>query len=416
LLSVDCAPAQQAPPATLDELLTRAIQTNRNLLAARQQVEEARGLLRQAAVRPAPTLEIGGASGRPLATIGEEQFSAGISREFETAGKRARRQEVAAKRLAVVQADYDERVRQLRYEIGQRYADYLASEEKLRILNELIEANRRSMDLIRARVEKGDAAALEQNLVAVEIGRAAAQSASAIGQLESARADVSRLIGLESGEDWSAAAPSVPQHTVLLAELQKRGIERRPDLRSLVLLEEEGAAATALAEAEGKPNITASAGYSRVKSRLDDQFGTNLNGELTPLRDRDDILAVAISLPLFTRRRNAGNIEASVARTRAAQLRKEYLARAIPLEIDAAWRRFQNSRSALDALETAAIAPAQRNLEVIRQAYQLGQMRLLDVLVEQRRVLDMQLSSIDIRQELYKSLFELERAVGGPVQ
>ena len=68
------------------------------------------------------------------------------------------------------------------------------------------------------------------------------------------------------------------------------------------------------------------------------------------------------------------------------------------------------------ALENAAIVPAQRNLEVIRQAYQLGQMRLLDVLVEQRRVLDMQLSSVDIRQELHKSLFELERALGGPVQ
>jgi cobalt-zinc-cadmium efflux system outer membrane protein len=84
--------------------------------------------------------------------------------------------------------------------------------------------------------------------------------------------------------------------------------------------------------------------------------------------------------------------------------------------VEAARRRFESSRTALASLNDGAIALGQNNLEVIRQAYQLGQMRLLDVLAEQRRVLDLQLASIDVQAELRRSLAELEKAVGGPIQ
>jgi outer membrane protein, heavy metal efflux system len=137
---------------------------------------------------------------------------------------------------------------------------------------------------------------------------------------------------------------------------------------------------------------------------------------LTQLRDRDDTLAVGVSIPLFSRKRNLGNVEASVARTRAAKLRTEYLERAIPLEVEAAWQRLESSRIALAALDGQAVALAQSNLEVVRQAYQLGQFRLLDVLTEQRRVLDTQLASIEVQTELRRSLAELEKAVGGSIQ
>lgn len=417
LLSVVPAWPQSTGPVPLNELLARAIENNRDVLAVRQRIEEAKGVLRQAGVRPAPTLDVGVASGRPLGTVGEQQFSSGVSREFETGGKRSKRQEVAEKQLALAEAEYNERVRQLRYETLIRYADYASYEDRLRILDEILEANRRSLDLTRARVERGDAAVLEQNLIVVEISRVEAQRATVSGQLEAARADVSRLMGLESGDIWAVIAPSSPPSPSLeLIELRRKALDQRPDLRTLTLLQEQGDAATALAEAEARPNITVSAAYSRVSSRFDDQFGFTPSGQLTQLRDRDDILTVGVSIPLFSRKQNLGNIEASVARSRAAQLRKEYLTRAIPLEVDAAWRRLESSRAALATLEGQAIALAQSNLDVIRQAYELGQLRLLDVLAEQRRVLDMRIASVDLQTELRKSFAELERAVGGSIQ
>ena len=80
--------AQTKPDSSPSALLAKAIESNRDLLAVSQRIDEARGLLRQAGVRPAPTLEASGTTGRPLGTVGEEQFGAGISQTLETAGKR----------------------------------------------------------------------------------------------------------------------------------------------------------------------------------------------------------------------------------------------------------------------------------------------------------------------------------------
>ena len=53
---------------------------------------------------------------------------------------------------------------------------------------------------------------------------------------------------------------------------------------------------------------------------------------------------------------------------------------------------------------------------MVRKAYELGQLRLLDVLNEQRRLLETELSLIDSEAELARSVAELERTVGGSLK
>ena len=67
----------------------------------------------------------------------------------------------------------------------------------------------------------------------------------------------------------------------------------------------------------------------------------------------------------------------------------------------------------LEILQTGVIDPSEKNLEVIREAYRLGQMRLLDVLNEQRRLVDLRLAYVEAQAEAARALTELERAVGG---
>jgi outer membrane protein, heavy metal efflux system len=134
------------------------------------------------------------------------------------------------------------------------------------------------------------------------------------------------------------------------------------------------------------------------------------------LRDRDDILAFGVSIPILTKKRNLGNVEAAQARILSARQRARYLANAIPLEVEAAWQRWSAVRSTAVSLESAVLPQAQRNLDVIQQAYQLGQLRLLDVLNEQRRLLDLRLSTVDAQAEAARAFAELERAVGGTIR
>jgi cobalt-zinc-cadmium efflux system outer membrane protein len=409
--------AQSQPPSAQAALLETAIRNNRDLLAVRQRAEEARGLLRQAGVRPAPVLETSGTTGRPLGTRGEEQFSAALSQTVLTAGKRSKRMLVAEKQLALAEVEYAERLRQLRFEIRARYADYSAESDRLRIICDLQQTYRRSLELLKARVEQGDAAALERDLLSVELTRTGAQRAVIQGRLLAARADLARLVGVP---DPAAVDPPInltpAEPRWDLSQLKQRALTERPDLRAAEFIRQQEQAQGELAMAENKADFTVSAGYSRVYSRFDDQFGLTPGGLPATLRDRDDLLTVGVSIPLFTRGRNLGNVEAAAARTRGAQHRREYLAQSIPLEVESAWARLTAALQAYQTLDQAVLRQSARNLEVIEGAYRLGQLRLLDVLNEQRRLLDTQLSTIDSKLEVLRGLAELEKAVGGELQ
>lgn len=415
-MALPCWPQQsKVPPSS--ELLSQAIQNNRELLAVKLRADEARGLLRQAGVRPALVFEATSATGRPLGTVGEEQYGAGISQTFETAGKRSRRIEIAEKQLALADAEYDERVRQLRFEIRARYADFASEWERLRTLDDLGETYRKSLELMKARVEQGDAAALERDLLAVELSRTTALRGTVSGRLEAARADLARLAGLADPQAIPTPAPAVMTKVDYdLAQLRELGLAKRPDMRAASIVSQQGESEIALAEAMGRPDVTMSAGYSRVYSRFDGQFARTPSGVLAELRDRDDVLSVGVSVPLFGRNRNRGNVEAAVARARGLQSRREFLERSIPVEIEGAWKRLSNARQAYRTYGEAVLPQSGRNLEVIRKAYELGQLRLLDVLNEQRRLLDTQLAGIDARLDLLRALAELERAIGGELQ
>ena len=408
-------PRDAAEP--LKMLLEQAESNNQELAAMRTRSDEAKGNLRQAGVKPALAIEAGLASGRPLGTVGEEVYSAGVAREFETGGKRARRMDAAGIRLTQTGIDYRERLRQLSYDIKLRYADALTETQRIIVLDQILASNQRSLELTKARVEKGDAAQLEQALIEVEIGRLTAQRATIAGRRESAVNDIRRLVGLAPGTNvvLGAAFDTGP---VMQASgpLNTLALDQRPDLRLARLVEQLGDAELRLVYAEGRPNVSLTARYSRTNSQFDDQYGFNSQGARALLRDRDDILSITVSIPILTKNRNLGNVEAAQARILSARQRTRFLENAIPLEVEAAWRRWSGARSSAGTLETSVLPQSQRNLDVIQQAYQLGQLRLLDVLNEQRRLLDLRLSAVDAQAEAARAFAELERAVGGSIQ
>ncbi len=400
-------------PVGVDELISLALKNNRELAAVRQRLPEARGLLRQAGARPAPTVDFSGTTGRPLGTVGEEQYSASYNFIVETGGKRVRRVEVAETGITLAQAEFDERARQLAYEITNLYADATAQMRKMDRLDRLIALNQESIRLTDARVREGDAAPLEHQLLAVDLSRAEADRASTAGRLEATVLELKQVIGIDAAASIEIAPSPVAPALVDVSSLRDRGLRERPDVKLARLLEEHGAAETRLAQAQGRPDVTLSANYSRQYARFDEQLGMSEAGPPVPLRDRDDVLTVGVQIPIGTRKRNQGNVEAAAARAAAARIRREYLETRIPAEVAAALRRFQAAHSALAIFDTRILGQSEKNLGIIRQAYQLGQFRLLDVLTEQRRLLETQLSYIDVQTELAKALADLERAVGG---
>jgi outer membrane protein, heavy metal efflux system len=357
-------------------------------------------------------LGLNGATGKPLGSIGEEQYGAEYSQPVETFGKRGKRIRVAESSIGIAEADLQQRSTQLAYEITAAYAEVSAERHKLKLLSDLIGLNQDTLRLTEARVKEGDVAPLEASLLKVEISRAEVSRRSAQGRLTSAELELRRLIGLDQSvripdSDTPAQAPTDSD------TLKQDALANRGDLKTARLEEEQEAAGIDLAKAEAKPDVTISAGYARQDNQFDGLFGFNNSGVLSPLRDRDNILTFGVSIPLRTSRSGAGNVQAAAARTAGARLRREYLERNIPLEVEAAYQRWHTASESLQILQSGVLDPSTSNLSIIREAYKLGQLRLLDVLNEQRRLVDTQLAYIDAQADVARTWAEVERAAGG---
>jgi cobalt-zinc-cadmium efflux system outer membrane protein len=197
--------------------------------------------------------------------------------------------------------------------------------------------------------------------------------------------------------------------------LKSLALRIRPDLRLARLNVERTKTEAALAQVATKPNVTISGQYAHTDAAFD-QFGVTAAGAPTPLRDHANSLGAGVSIPLTRGSRNRGNIEAAQARGRESELKLQYLNNAIPAQVDAAWQRWNAARAALRAFTQGVIGQSEKNLAVMRQAYALGDLRLIDILNEQRRLLETEMSYVDAQADLFRAYADLEEATGGSLQ
>ncbi len=420
LLSVLCglliAPAllgaQQTSPSTVDDLVRMGITRNKDLLSIRERVGEAQGAARQAGVRPPPTINASGVTGKPLGTLGQEQYGANYLQPIETFGKRAKRIEVAKFGVGQAEAELQQRSSDLAYEIRSAIADRLAEQQKLKLLDDLASVNQDALRLTEARVREGEGPALDASLLRVEINRATVLRTSAQGRLAVDEATLRKLVGLRSDEPLPEVEPETPGAETLEL-LKARAVQSRADLRAAFLRADQERAGIALAKANALPDVSLSAGYSRQYSQFDGLFGQTSTGALAPISEQVNLLTFGVSIPLRTSRSGAGDVQSATARATGAQLERQYLERSIPLEVEGAYQRWKAAQASLDLLRTGVVEPSTANLNVIREAYKLGQLRLLDVLNEQRQLVDIELAFIDAQADAARGWAEVERAIGG---
>ena len=403
----------QAQP--LDRLVERALASNREYLASLERIREAEALLRQAGVRPAPSLNAEGGSTRLLGAAGSQEYSVAYSHPLELGGKRPKRIAVAALGLEIARAEAMERRRALTFDVSQAYIEAVSASHRSAVWEEIARIDGETLRLVSARVAEGDAAPLERQLLETEIARNEAEQSLAKGRTEASVLALERLGALPPGtaalEPQTVGAGAIPANDALAP----KALASRPDLRILELSEAQAQAAMELARAESAPNLTATARYA-YKSTTFDQLGFDSAGALAPIRDRENVLTFGLSAPLFAGRRNQGNIQAAIAREREARLRREHLAATIPAEVGLAVRSWEAARKALEIYTARILPQAVQNLGVMREAWRLGQLRFLDVLAEQRRVTELRMAQIDGETGLMKAWAELERAMGGEIR
>lgn len=406
----------QARGTGIDRLVDLAFSQNADLLATRQRLNEAQGLLRQSAFRTNPAIEASYGDGAPVGSGPNlREFSLGYSHVFELGGKRQRRIEVSEWGLKLAAFEIADRERQIRADVKSRYGEALAAIRNLQFTEELLGLNRETFEITRARVQQGEAPSVDQGLLQVDVGRLESDRTLMENQVLRNVLAIKPLVGMHLDQELPLQGSLQSwQTTLTLTEALARAESTRPDLGTSRIEQSLRDSEMRSSKAEAVPNLVGSVRYTRSND-LFDQYGLNRAGSVIPIRDLDKMLTVGVSIVLPVRNRNQGIIQAAEARTASAQLRSQYLQQVVAQEVTSAYRRFEAAKRARSVFEGSVLDRSQENVRIIRAAYTAGELRLFDVLNEQRRLVDTQRAYTDVLREYFLSVVELERSIGAPL-
>lgn len=394
------------------DAVARALLANRELKAARLDLDRARARLRQAGLRPNPTLDLEHATGSLTGSPEERDLSVGVALPLELGGRRGRRIDLAQAELAAIEADVADRERRLTAEVLSAYADVLGAQRELQITTEVEGLDAQTLRVVEIRVEQNDAAPLELNLLRVEVERLRARRMLAQGRLSAALIALNRVIGASPDQSVTSVASLAPhlidadRSMTTLEKTLDAAVLRRPDLRMARLNELVAEAGLRLARAQAFPDITASLKFT------DSQRSTDLPKPFVPVAQRDRALTfgVSIGLPLFNVNQGA-RAEAALA-IRQAQLRREFSEQLVRAEVTSAFRRLEAARAAIAVFDHGVIDRSTDNIRVVRAAYDLGDLKITDLITEQRRLMEAQREYTDAMIEGYRAMIDLNVAVG----
>lgn len=394
------------------DVARRALLFNGELAAARLEINRARARLRQAGLRPNPILEFEQTTGRLTGSAGERETTVGVALPMELGGKRQRRIELAQAELEAGEAEVADRERRLTNEVYVAYAEALAALRELSITEDLNDIDLQTTRFVQARVNEGETAPLELNLLRVEVDRLRSRRALVEGRLQVALLKLKSLVGIQASEPLrlreEIRTPQLPAPPGSLEAAFDIALRTRPDLRLARLTEEAAQAGLRLARAQGTPDLTASARYTMNRSTLD-------STPVGPIADRDRLLTfgVSVGIPVFNTNQGAKQ-EAALA-IEQAQKRREFLEQLVRSQVAAAYARYDATNKALTTFEQGVIGRSTENIQAIRAAYQLGEFRITDLLAEQRRLLDAQREFTEALAERYRALADLQTAIGTPL-
>jgi cobalt-zinc-cadmium efflux system outer membrane protein len=401
---------------TINQLVEAALTRNPELLVVRQRTAEAQALFLQSGLRPNPALELSATNGRILNSVGESEISLGYTHTLELGGKRRRRLEVSQSGIDLVRMEIADRERQLKADLKLRFGEALAAVRNLRASEQLSDLIGQSYKIAQARTAQGEGTPLEEGLLRVEVNRIESDRLLFANQVERALLQLKTLAGIDLSEPLQLAGDfTTPPITTTVQAAVQRALMERADLKAVRIQERLGDAELALARSDAVPDVVVSGHYSRVSSRFDQLGFAGAGGPLVPLRDTDNMLTGGISISLPVRDRNQGNIQAALARREAAVLRGRYIEMQIRQEVRAALSRYETARRALELFDAGVVRQSQENLRVLRAAYGLGEIRLAEVITEQRRLIDTERAYTDLLKEAFTAAVELERSVGASI-
>lgn len=400
----DTSPAKprQEPQGalTLPSALELAALHSPALAASACGVRAAEAISRQADALPNPEIEIEaediGGSGESTG-YDAAQTTVRLSQTVELAGKRGKRQSIALSEARLAGWDYEAARLDALTQTKKAFVDVLLAQGRLALAESALVL---AEDVRRAageRVKAGKVAPLEETRAGVEVSLARLSRDKAKRNLVTARQLLAASWGgttplfTEGVGDWAGVKETPALATLMTA------LDQAPELASWGDRIRSSQAAVAQAKAERVPDITLSAGISRLE---DDGTQAGLVG-------------LSLPLPLFNR--NAGNILAATHLARRMEYdRQAARLRAVTALTDA-YSRLETAGAEAATIKAELLPSSQQAFDAAQRGYREGKFGYLDVLDAQRTLNETLSRQLEALADYHKAAADVERLTGIPL-
>ncbi len=390
-------------PVSLQAILAHADQHAPRLRVSRAELEWGKAAIDGASVVLRRNMVAGGAVGPRIAEGARGiDFAVWLAQPIEIAGERKQRMRTAEKFDATTRKELLEVEWIVHREVHAAFHNALVGRERWQVVDKLLVSTEELVSVAERRLQAGDISPLAVRLAKGELAQARQTSLTAERAYRSAQLELAEVAG------WS---PDVlPEPIGGLDEPR-----RAPPIEALLEL------------AESKhPGIAArqsAVGEAEARVKLEDReawpepiIGVRYTRESLPnVQIHEHIVQGTMALPLpFSQRNQEGRALAradlSVRKAKEQSFRQTLQARlrraAITVDADA---------NRIAAYGTEILPAFEGNLTLLRRAFELGEVDLLQVLVARERLLRIQQDALTAHQDYYRDVAALEAEVGTEV-
>ena len=267
------------------------------------------------------------------------------------------------------------------------------------------------LELLRARAAQGAVPTLDRDMVDVEVRRIQAERMVQAGRVDRALVRLKRLLGMppdtplrvtQSLEElWYAVTPE-----------DRATVADSPRRSSLGGTRPCRGATSRCGKSEGRPDVSVFGSYMRMDAGFPQQ-GVIAWREPGAVRGRVQLLhawrdghLAAVESAAREPRRSSG----STGGRRSTGSKRATADAASEVAEARAWH--EQAREPSRCIEDGIRPLARRNLDTVRETYQLGRATVFDVLAEQRRYLEAERAYTEALSDAYASRVSLGRATG----
>ena len=402
-ISTLSAAALEIKELTLEQAITLALEKYPDLQTLRLEEESAKGRNEKAQLLLInnPTIEGAVSKKDKPEEEGDGKFTNygfKLSQEFEVAGQRGVRIDVAEKELARMRSEIKDKERVLISDVKDAFARSLALKKKSILAREIVRLNDELLGYTKIKHEAGEVSGLDVNLSEVELSKAKKELLLAEREYRESLLALQGLLGLSPDMsfaiegDLPSEAPALPDK----GALKTLALSHRPDSKAAAFEMEKTEFALKLVKKEAFPNITLSGFYDRDEDR-------NVVG-----------LEISIPLPFFDRKQ--AEKKEAFAKAEGAKIKAAGLKKTIEREIDQALNDIISAIEELSLFRKEILVKAAENLNLLNLAFKEGKIGFFEVRLAQKDTIEAQLAYIEAQTRAQLALNAIEKTTGGAVK